>query len=147
MIDLDKFKGNIMNRKQILLRVVAILFFLYICLVYGSYFLTIKTEGYSFSVTTLHKSLIVREAVGPLKNMRLAFTEYSVRHSGPNIYAEFKIYITGEKRKGTVYLNVKKDIGVWQVVKGSLILDNKETISLVAVAESKNEKCREFENK
>lgn len=116
--------------KSKILTIIAITLILIVCFIGGLYVLGTKGEAYKFAVKFIDDNPTVLNSIGPLKRSRLAFFGYSVRYSGPHGYAEYKIFVTGEKGKGTVYLNLEKSAGIWKVIKGNLLLETGAYIPL-----------------
>jgi hypothetical protein len=94
------------------------------------YILGTQSESYKFGVKFIDNNPKIINIIGPLKSKRLGFFGYSFRYRGPHGYAEYKIIVKGEKGNGAVYLNLEKPVGVWEVVKGNLILNSGESIPL-----------------
>lgn len=119
-----------MMRKKKVLTIIAITIILIACFFVGLYVLGTHSEPYKFAVKFINDNPKVTNSIGPLKDSRLAFFGYSVRYSGPSGHAEYKIFVTGEKGRGTVYLNLDKSAGIWDVTKGNLLLENGASIPL-----------------
>ncbi|HEY6873337.1 MAG TPA: cytochrome c oxidase assembly factor Coa1 family protein [Geobacteraceae bacterium] len=117
------------NKK--LITIITVVTILLTCFFSGLYVIAIRSEPYSFAVKFIKENKIVIEKLGELKSSHLAFFSYSVRYNGPDGHAEYKIYVTGETRKGTVYLNLIKSAGLWDVVKGNLELENGAYFTLI----------------
>jgi len=111
-------------------RILAITFISIICFICILYFLGTKSEAYRFAVHFIDNNTSIAENIGLLKSRRLAFWGYYVRYNGPHGYAEYRIFITGEKGEGEVYLSLEKTSGEWKVIKGNLILKNGKNIAL-----------------
>lgn len=119
-----------MIKKKKVIKILLITLILIACVLFGIYFLEIRSEPYKFSSTFIDNNKTILEKLGKLENSRLSFFGYSVRYSGSHGHAEYKILVKGEKNKGKVYLNLEKSVGVWKILKGNLILDNGTKISL-----------------
>ena len=119
-----------MKRKKKVQTIIAITIILMVCFFASLYVLGTQGEAYKFAVKFINDNPKVSNNVGPLKSSRLAFLGYSVRYSGPSGHAEYKIFVTGEKGRGAVYLNLEKTAGIWEVKKGNLVLENCESIPL-----------------
>jgi len=119
-----------MKRKNKVLTIFAVTIILIACFFGGLYYLGTRGEAYKFAIKFISDNPKVTNSIGPLKDSRLAFFGYSVRYSGPSGHAEYKIFVTGEKSRGTVYLNLEKSAGIWEVKKGNLLLENGASIPL-----------------
>ncbi len=119
-----------MIRTNQLLTITAIASLLVVCFLGGLYLLGVRSEAYKVAIRFIDDNVTVTNNIGPLKSHRLAVLGYSIRYNGPHGYAEYKIVVTGERDKGTVYLNLEKSAGVWKVAKGNLILENGMSIPL-----------------
>lgn len=118
-----------MNKK--LITIIAVVTVLLICFFSALYVMGIRSEPYAFAAKFIKENKIVMAKLGELKNSRLAFFGYSVRYNGPDGHAEYKIYVTGETGKGTVFLNLRKSAGLWNIEKGNLVLENETNFSLI----------------
>ena len=109
----------------------AVVTILLICFFSGLYVIGLRSEPYTFAAKFIKENKIVIEKLGELKSSHLAFFGYSVRYNGPDGHAEYKIYVKGETGKGTVYLNLRKSAGIWNVEKGNLVLENGTNFTLI----------------
>ena len=125
-----------MKRKNKVLSIIFITIILIFSFFGGLYILGTQGEAYKFALRFINGNSTVMNNIGLLRSSRLAFFGYSLRYSGPHGNAEYKIIVTGEKGKGTIYLNLEKSAGVWEVIKGNLVLENGESISLMPTPSS-----------
>lgn len=119
-----------------MLFIILITIILIVCFFSGLYILGTQNEAYKFALRFINSNMTVMNSIGSLKSSRLAFFGYSIRYSGPHGYAEYKILVTGERGKGTVYLNLEKSAGVWEVKKGNLVLEKGVSIPIVPTPSS-----------
>jgi hypothetical protein len=125
-----------MKRKNKLLTIIFITIILIFCFFGGLYIVGTQGEAYKFAVKFIGDNRAITDSIGQLKDSRLAFFGYSVRYSGPHGNAEYKIIVTGEKGKGTVYLNLEKSVGIWEVIKGNLVLEDGVSIPIMPTPSS-----------
>lgn len=95
------------------------------------YIYGIKSEPYKIATNYIKQSEEIRKTLGSLISCRLAIFGYSVRYSGPNGIANYEIVVKGEKRNASVYINMKKSVGIWEILKANMITEDGETISLI----------------
>lgn len=119
-----------MKKKNKVLTIIFTTVILIVCFSIGMYVLGTNVEPYKVAVKFINDSPKVSSSIGPLKSCHLAFFGYSVRYHGPSGHAEYKIFVTGEKGRGTVYLNLERLVGIWEVKKGNLLLENGVAIPL-----------------
>lgn len=124
-----------MNGKRKLLPIISTTLVLLICFFVGLYILGVNGEAYKYSLKFINDNEIISRNIGPIQSQRLAFLGYSVRHIGPHGHAEYKILVKGTKSRGVVYLELEKSAGLWKVVKGNLIRENGEIISIMYINE------------
>lgn len=125
-----------MKRKNKVLIIIAITVGLIVCFWGGLYIFGTQSEAYKFAVKFIGDNKAVMNSIGPLKNSRLSLFGYSVRYNGPHGNAEYEIIVAGEKGKGTVYLNLEKSAGVWEVIKGNLVLEDGMSIPITSTPSS-----------
>lgn len=119
-----------MGKKNKMLTIIATTLILLICFFVGLYALGIRSEPFRFALKFIDNNKTLIERVGALKNRRLAFFGYSVRYSGPNGHADYKVLVKGKQAEGTVYLKLQKSVGEWKVLKANLKLADDEIIPL-----------------
>jgi len=61
---------------------------------------------------------------------RPAFFGYSIKYLGASGKAEFEIVTKGKNAKGTVFVSLVRELGVWKFRKANLNLSNGESIAL-----------------
>ena len=118
-------------RKKKMLTIITITLFLIVCFFVGLYVVGLRGEAYQYALEFIDNNELIIKSIGQIKNRRLSFFGYSVKHSGPRGHAEYKIFVNGENDKGNVYLKLEKFVGIWKVVQGNLILDNGEVVQLL----------------
>ena len=101
-----------------------------ICFFVGLYVLGLMSEPYKCALEFIGENEVIMENLGPLKSRRLAFFGYSVRQKGAYGDAEYKIFLIGKKGKGTVFVTLKSSTGIWKVVEGNLITQERNVIAL-----------------
>ncbi len=100
------------------------------------YWIASNSESYKVAQKIIYENPLLNNQVGQIIKLRLSFLGYSVRYTGPHGYAEYKILVTGEKDKGVVYLNLEKSAGIWEVIKGNLVLEDGVSISIMPTPSS-----------
>lgn len=113
-----------MNKKLriILITTVSLILIFFISL----YMVVINSEPYSFAKKYVSNNDIVKEKLGNLTNISLAYFGYNVSYTGPNGVAKFKIKVTSKKGKGTVYISLDKESGKWNVKHAKLVSNESE---------------------
>jgi len=96
----------------------------------GTYMILLNSEPYRIAKEYNTDSELLFEHVGKLTGQRAAFLGSSVRSSEFDGYAEMMIKIKGERKSGTVYLQMKREVGVWNVVQGNLKLPDGQIVIL-----------------
>lgn len=119
-----------MKMKNKVLKIILTTVILIGCFNVALYVLGTQGEPYKIAVKFIKENPNVTSRIGSLKSSRLAFFGYSVRYHGPSGHAEYKIFVIGEKGTGTVYLNLEKSAGVWEIRKGNLFLEDGASIPL-----------------
>lgn len=105
--------------KKIKIIVATILLVLIVSPIVG-YFLARASEPFEYSKKVIGTSTVVKDALGEVKEVKLAPFGYSVKYSGPQGWAEFETEIIGEKGHGTLQIKLEKNLGAWQVVGARL---------------------------
>jgi hypothetical protein len=101
------------------------------CRICFSYIGVTRSEGYRFATRFIRQDPTVARNLGRIERMRLAFPGYSLNLRGTEVRgAQFKIYVAGQNRRGTVYLKVDNLTGEWKVNKGNLVLDKGRIVPL-----------------
>jgi hypothetical protein len=118
-------------KKRKLISIIAVTVIILISFFSVLYVIGIRSEPYAVAIDFIRSNTVITERLGELEYIRLAFFGYSVRYHGPNGYAEYKIYVIGNAAKGTVYLDLIKSVGIWDVVKGNLLLADGTSYSLM----------------
>ena len=86
------------------------------------HYLAKTSEPYLFSTKFIKDNDVVAQEIGDIQSHNLSFFGYSVKQTGPNGKASFKISIIGiTGLSGDIYLDLVKEAGVWQVTKANLI--------------------------
>lgn len=89
----------------------------------------ISDEPYKAAVTFISKHPAVVAELGPVRNVGLSwFASFSI--SGSSGEADIECPVTGEKRDGTVSLNLKRVAGTWSVSDATLLVDGERRIPL-----------------
>lgn len=86
----------------------------------AGYFLARASEPFEYSKTIIRTSAVVKDALGEIKEVKLAPFGYSVKYSGPQGWAEFDTEVIREKGSSPLQIKIEKNIGVWQVVGARL---------------------------
>ena len=118
-------------RKKKMLTIITITSFLIVFFFVGLYVVGLRGEAYQSALEYIDNNELIVKNIGKIKNRRLSFFGYSVKHSGPRGHAEYKLLVKGENDKGNVYLELEKSVGIWKVVQGNLVLDNGEVVQLL----------------
>jgi hypothetical protein len=89
-----------------------------------------RTEAYKAAVIFIQENEVFKSHLSDLESEKLSFSGYHIMNSGSSGHADFKINVTAKNGIGSVYLNLKKGVGVWTVVRANLILENGTVITL-----------------
>jgi hypothetical protein len=108
----------------------------------GFYLIAISADPYKTALHFIDHNATLCGELGHLKSRRLSFFGYSVRYDGLEGNASYKISLTGEKCDGTVYVDLEKSIGQWQVSRANLVSDNGGIIPLFEGLHLKSEECK-----
>ncbi|MEW5725360.1 MAG: cytochrome c oxidase assembly factor Coa1 family protein [Thermodesulfobacteriota bacterium] len=95
------------------------------------YFLCCRSDGYSESIMFLKNNDIIYHKIGKINKYYLFPFGCLIWYTGIDGIAEYKIILKGTKTNGTVYIKLRKTVGVWNVSESNLILENDEIVPLV----------------
>jgi hypothetical protein len=88
-----------------------------------------ETDAYKLGVATVQASSTAAQVLGP--PVETGWPSGNINISGPGGHAELEFSVTGQKAKGTVYLEAVRRMGRWQVKRAELEVDgSKERIDL-----------------
>lgn len=113
------------------LPVIIVIVTIFLTIVFGGIYTFVKrSEAYETAIVFIRENEIFKRHLGDLESERLAFLGYSIRYSGSSGHADFKIYVTAKNGDAIVNLHLKKDLGLWTVIKGNFIFENGKIIML-----------------
>jgi len=97
----------------------------------SGYYIAKTSEPYLFATKFINNNDAVSKELGDIQSQSLSFFGYSVKYTGPNGKASFKISIIGiTGLSGDIYLDLEKETGTWQVTKANLIKIDGSTINI-----------------
>lgn len=107
------------SRKHIILIVLLIAFS---GLMYGATpWMAKHAEPYPVALSFIEHDPAVLEKTGEIEKISIGFTGFSIEYRGPDGTAKYAFLLKGKKGNGTVYLQLKKELGVWTVTKSNFI--------------------------
>jgi hypothetical protein len=120
-----------MLTKKKLFRIIfatLILLLAFFCVLYviGS-----NSEPYKKAEEFVHTSPAIKQNLGQIKSVRLAFIGYTVNYHGTDGNAKFKMVITGENGKALLFPELKRSLGEWEVIAAKLVQEDGRSMNLL----------------
>lgn len=111
-------KGLItMSKKS---KIIGIICLLLLTTPFIGYFIAKTSDPFQHARDVVFHSTVVRENLGEVISIKLAPFGYGVKYSGTQGEANFEIEVTGAERNGTLFVNLERDLGVWDIVGARL---------------------------
>lgn len=108
-----------MKRKSIV-KIASIVAIVIVLATISGYFYASVSEPFQLSEQAIEKSPTVQTELGSVRKVRLSPFGYRIKYSGPYGIASFKCGVIGSKATGVVYVELKREAGLWKIVSASL---------------------------
>ncbi|MGH8004881.1 MAG: cytochrome c oxidase assembly factor Coa1 family protein [Limisphaerales bacterium] len=118
-----------MKRKKLFIISIIVVLILIISYVTSYWFLS-TSEPYKLAQKLIYESPLVKNQIGQITDLSLAFWGFKFRYTGLSGSAEFKIIVVGEKNKGVVFFTLERDTGEWRVISAKLKSEKGEFITI-----------------
>ena len=118
-----------MKRRKIFVILIIVVLLLIVSYVTSYWFLS-TSESYKLAQKLIYESPLVKNQIGQITDLSLAFWGFKFRYTGLSGSAEFKISVVGEKNKGVVFFTLERDTGEWRVISARLKPENGEFITI-----------------
>lgn len=112
-------------------KIILIVFILIIISFITAYFVTKKTEAYKIAHNFIISNKNLTDKIGEIKTVRLAFFGYMQEYKGPEGKAVFEFLVEGSKTNGSVYISLKKEVGIWRVPEANFVTDDSKSYPLI----------------
>lgn len=118
-----------MKRRKIFVILIIVILILIVSYVTSYWFLS-TSEPFELAQKLTYESPQVKNQIGQIMDLRLAFWGFKFRYTGLSGSAEFKIIVVGDRNKGVVFFTLERDTGQWRVISARLKPENGEFITI-----------------
>ena len=88
------------------------------------YFEVQRGDAYVAACTFVKENQVIRGRLGVVTTCSLRLFGWSISYNGPNGMADFGLDVVGDKQSGEVFLDMRTNLGEWEVVGAKLRLND-----------------------